>query len=65
MSEICEAKVKVIGIQQRLKPTSELACFYTLQGMTCVQAFLLVFIAVRFLNSDETAFKDLILFFSK
>ena len=57
MSEICEAKVKVIGRQQRLKPTSELACFYTLQGMICVQsfllvqAFLLVLVAIRFLNT--------------
>ena len=51
MSEIYEAKVKVIGRQQRLKPSSELACFYTLQGMTCVQAFLLVLIAIRFLNT--------------
>ena len=51
MSEICEAKVKVIGRQQRLKPTSELACFYTLQGIICVQAFLLVLVAIRFLNT--------------
>lgn len=41
MSEFCEARVRMIGRYRRLKPSSEMACLYTLQRMTCVQAFLL------------------------